>query len=299
MDNEPSNLVAVSKADPDEEVLLLHANTIFESRRIRLPTHSVKGTVYDLTKLASEEHLPRHIQFVWHGVNDKANLRQFLASDVQWGEIDVIAVSESGQLILSHDPPRRRRQDNMFGLLPFEEAFDKLVASGKSVKIDIKGDAATFDAVFAAVEEAEIDHSRLWFNGKIETLGEAAIRKLSETFSSSVVQCPVDFLVPLMSASPTKALDVLLMMKDWGVNRVSVKWETASDGTVLDLLDKWGFDVNIYNVPDLKSFLRAVLLEPRSITSDFNLPNWHYYGRGSGEAGLLYEYSMRRVRQAI
>ena len=299
VDNEPSNLVAVSKADPDQEVLLLHANTVFESKGTRLPVHSVKGTVYDLTNLASEEHLPGHIQFVWHGVNDKANLRQFLASNVQWCEIDVRLASKSGQLILSHDPLRRRRQDDMSRLLAFEEVFDKVVASGKSIKIDIKENSATFEAVLAAVQEAEMDHSRLWFNGKIETLGEAAIRKLSRAFPSSVVQCPVDFLVPLISTSPTKALDVLVMMKDWGVNRVSVTWETANDGISFHLLDKWGFDVNIYNVPGLESFLRAILLEPRSITSDFNFPKWQYYGRGSGEAGSFHEYSIRRDRQDV
>ena len=41
-------------------------------------------------------------------------------------------------------------------------------------------------------------------------------------------------------------------------------------------LDEWGFEVNIYNVPDLESFLKAVILQPKSITSDFNFPEWHY-----------------------
>ena len=59
-------------------------------------------------------------------------------------------------------------------------------------------------------------------------------------------------------------------------------------------MDQWGFEVNIYNVPDLEAFLQAVLLMPRSITSDFNFPEWHYYGRGSGHNNMHYEYSMRK-----
>ena len=51
-----------------------------------------------------------------------------------------------------------------------------------------------------------------------------------------------------------------------------------------------------YNVPDLKSFLQAVLLMPRSITSDFNFPKWHYYGRGSGQDSEHYEYSVHKTR---
>jgi hypothetical protein len=47
--------------------------------------------------------------------------------------------------------------------------------------------------------------------------------------------------------------------------------------------DQFEFDVNIYDVPDLETFLKTVLLMPRSVTSDFNFPKWHYFGRGSGK----------------
>ena len=67
---------------------------------------------------------------------------------------------------------------------------------------------------------------------------------------------------------------------------------------LFDQMDRWGFEVNIYNVTDLESFLQAVLLMPHSVTSDYNFPKWHYYGQGSGEKGEHYEYSMRKVYQA-
>jgi hypothetical protein len=66
---------------------------------------------------------------------------------------------------------------------------------------------------------------------------------------------------------------------------------------VLDRIDRLGFDVNIYNVPDLDSFLKAVLLMPRSITADFNFPKWHYFGRGSGEGLKHYKYSLKKISQ--
>ena len=59
-------------------------------------------------------------------------------------------------------------------------------------------------------------------------------------------------------------------------------------------MDAWGFEVNIYGVFDLETFLQAVLLMPQSITSDFNFPKWHYYGRGAGQKGTHYEYSMQK-----
>jgi hypothetical protein len=41
----------------------------------------------------------------------------------------------------------------------------------------------------------------------------------------------------------------------------------------------------VYGVEDLESFLEAALLVPSSVTADFNFPDWHYFGRGSGNGG--------------
>jgi hypothetical protein len=43
-------------------------------------------------------------------------------------------------------------------------------------------------------------------------------------------------------------------------------------------------------VPDHESFLQAVLQLPRSLTADFNFPEWNYYGRGSGERRRYHRY---------
>ena len=50
--------------------------------------------------------------------------------------------------------------------------------------------------------------------------------------------------------------------------------------------------MNIYAVPDLEAFLQAALLLPRSLTADFNFPQWHYFGRGSGERRDYYQYRL-------
>lgn len=62
---------------------------------------------------------------------------------------------------------------------------------------------------------------------------------------------------------------------------------------LLNQLDEWNFDVNVYNVPDLESFLKAALLRPKSITADFNFPKWNYFGRGSGQNWEHDEYARR------
>jgi len=298
IDNEPDNLTAVAKCDPNHEILLLHANTIFESKRARLPSRSVRGKKYDLTELISENTLPQRVQFVWHGVNDMSNLRQFLTSDIRWLECDVHIDPTGNQLILRHDSftetPLKENED----WLTLNKLLAQVKKHSKLVKLDLKAGGILIDKILDLVNKYEFEDEHLWFNGNVERLQEHRIRQLAEAHPKAIVQCPVDFLAPLICSAPMKAKEILDMFTTWGVNRFSISWQTNDMRQLFDQMDRWGFEVNIYNVTDLESFLQAVLLMPHSVTSDYNFPKWHYYGQGSGEKGEHYEYSMRKVYQA-
>jgi hypothetical protein len=101
-----------------------------------------------------------------------------------------------------------------------------------------------------------------------------------EPFPGAIMQCPVDALGYLIMSSPSEARRYLSMYSRWGINRFSVNWKTSESRRLIIQLQNWGYDVNIYNVPDLESFLQATLLLPRSITSYFNFPKWFYKGIG-------------------
>ena len=60
VDNEPENLMAVSEADPDGGILLLHADTIFKSDVSSVPARAVKGKVYDFKRLVAERRPQSH-----------------------------------------------------------------------------------------------------------------------------------------------------------------------------------------------------------------------------------------------
>ncbi len=75
VDNEPDNLAAVADVDPHKQVLLLHADTIFKSKRRSLPANSVSGTIFDFSELMRNGGVPEHIQFVWHNVNRRSDIR--------------------------------------------------------------------------------------------------------------------------------------------------------------------------------------------------------------------------------
>ena len=273
VDNEPENLAAVSAMEDAEEIMLLHADTLFESARSRLPRTTVSGDTYDITELAYADALPSHVQFVWHGVRDDRSLAEFVESGVQWCEVDVRTDPVTDRLVLTSKPIDDTLPVNLTSL---DDVLDAVVQSERSIKLDIRENGRTLDALVLEIQARRIPQDRLWFSANIDDLGEQGFRRLRQTFPDAVVQCPVDFMAPLILSMPAQAKEILDSLCQWGINRVSVKWDNLARRQVLDSLENWGYEVNIYNVPDLESFLKAALLLPTSLTADFDSPSWPY-----------------------
>ncbi len=267
IDNEPANLEAVADMEDADEVLLLHADTLFESARSRLPRTTVSGDTYDITELASPEELPRHVQFVWHGVNDRDNLSRFLGSDVQWCEAAVRTDPATGSLVLNLDPINEAVPND---LMELAELLDSCYELGRSVKLDIMENDLTLSNLIKEIRSRGRHSPQLWFSANVNVLGEEGFKTLRSEFPDSIVQCPVDFIAPLILAMPDEARIILSTVTDWGVSRVSINWKNLLRRQVLDALESWGYEINIYNIPDLESFLKAALLLPTSLTADFS-----------------------------
>jgi hypothetical protein len=290
VDNEPAVIAALAEADASKEILFLQAQTLSESRRVPTP-RTVRGHSYDLTALVAEGDLPHHVQLVWHGVNDEANVRQFLGSRVHWAECDARR-DPLGRIVLRHDSFERTPWSRSEPVFLLDDFLARLHEYGRGVKLDMKeGDAILAD-VLAAVDTHGFHDVDLWFNGRIEALGEDGIRGIVSARPDAIVQCPVDFLAPLVLAAPEHACDTIKLLMSWGVNRFSVSWAGEHARVLLDSLEDFGCEVNLYAVPDLEAFLRAALMLPTSITTDFNFPAWHYFGRGAGEQHKYHRYKV-------
>lgn len=290
IDNEPRILEALTDEADEADLLLLHADTIFESRSSTMPRRIIQGRDYALAELVpGEEALPRHVQLVWHGVNDPANLLEFISSGVFWAEIDV-RDDPSGELILRHDSFETTPALPNEEWLIYEDALEELANSGAGIKLDIKGGIDVLDRVLKSVAWWQLPDDRLWFNGNIESIGEEGFRRIRAAHPTAIVQCPIGWLNPLLKAAPDEARRLLGLLAGWGMTRLSVDWEDANARSLLEQLSGWGYEINFYGVPDLEGFLEAVVLLPRSVTSDFNFPQWDYYGLGSGRSGRLLTY---------
>ena len=253
--------------DGAEDMLLLHADTLFESARSRLPGSTISGDTYDLTELASPGALPQHVQFVWHGVNDHASLARFIESGVQWCEVPVRAEPTTGSLVLNRDPID---DEQPIDVVELSELIDVVIESGRSVKLDIMENGPTLDALTTTINGRGSRLEDMWFSSSVDVLGERGFRRLHNEYPGAVIQCAADFLAPLIPAMPDDASRILSSMSSWGVNRLSISWDTLFRRQVVDALEGWGYEINIYNIPDLESFLKAALLLPMSLTADFS-----------------------------
>lgn len=287
VDNEPENLRAMAASDPTGEILFLHADTIFRSQRLH-QDRSIAGRSYRLRELVPERGFPGRVEFVWHGVNDEVNLGRFLGSEVRWAEIDVRR-DPAGRLVLRHDAfdetPWRRDEPTLLAA----NVLHQLEAAGRSVKLDLKEGGSTLAEALELVDAIGMGGDRVWLNAELPALGQLGFESLRERFPRSTISAPVDFLVPLMLASETATDHTLRLLRGWGVSRLSLRWSPLVR-RLLDDLEARGWEVNLYGVPDLEAFLEASLLLPTSITADFNFPEWRYFGRGSGERGVVHRY---------
>lgn len=293
VDNEPENIVHMLEADKEGEILFLHADTTFLSRSAGTP-RTVRGRHYELARLIPEREIGERVTLVWHGVNDVGNLRQFLASPVYWCECDVRR-DPRDRLVLRHDsfertPWRRDEPCLMLDLL-----LSEIGNSGKAIKLDLKEGGEPLERVLECLGQQGFSDDRLWFNGEIGNIGQFDFRRLALVHPGAILQCSVDFLGPLAVAVPNEARRLIDMLREWGITRFSIAWRNQNRGALTDLIEGLGHEINLYGVSDLESFLRAALMLPRSLTADFNFPQWQYYGHGSGEGRAYHDYELHRA----
>jgi hypothetical protein len=296
VDHDPAVIRALAEADETGDILFLHTQTTSPSPRLTGP-RTAAGRHFELTALVGEDDLPDQVQLVWHGINDEINLREFLSSKVHWGELDV-RHDPRQRLVLRHDSFERTPCTRDEPLLTLAAALEAFAGHARGVKLDLKPGTGVVDDVLGLLAGHGFDNNRLWFNASIEAIGDEGFRRLRSAYPGAIVQCPVDFLAPLVLAAPRQARAVLQMLAGWGISRFSVAWGRESTRSLVRQLEEWGYEVNLYAVPNHESFLQAMLLMPRSVTADFNFPEWNYYGRGSGERRRYHRYPKRSTTAA-
>jgi hypothetical protein len=271
VDHEPDNLLAVSKIDPGHEILLLHADTIFNSNEDDLPERAVTGQGYDIASLVSEKTLPRHVQLVWSCRGNRERFLRFLETGIAWVGLGPYSFP------FHREMGRRPGQD-----IAEDECLSLIKGRGKKLKIDL-GESGFFagDAI-RIIRDHGFEDSDVWFAAESAALSEVGFRILRDLYPSAIIECPIDSLAPALLQTPRWAREALVRLADWGINRFSIDWRTPGQRRILHLLKRWDFETGVNHPGDLESFLQAVLLMPHSVTSDFSFARW-YEGKMTGK----------------
>jgi phosphoglycolate phosphatase-like HAD superfamily hydrolase len=278
VDDEAENIAAMADLDYRGRILFLHADTMFRDETRRIP-RTVRGETYALPNLIDAEELSERATFVWHGLNNWKSLGHFLSSDIRWGECDV-RFDPHYRIVLRREPFDTRPWAVEDRHMSLDDCISAFLGEDRGLKLDLKEGGVLVDRVLRMLESYGLTGERLWFNGDIDSLGESGFTQIAETFPDATLQCPVDFMTPLFRAVPDEARRLCELFASWGIQRFSLEWSGAGVVPILEMLESWGYETNIYGIPDLESFLRAALLLPTSLTSDFNFPAWY---RGAAE----------------
>jgi hypothetical protein len=268
VDNEPENLAAVHDYDLRNEILLLHADTIFESARDALPRRAVSGREWQVGTIVRERGLPEHVELVWRGLDSAADLERFTASKLRWAELDVRVDPVKRGLVVSRVPLELRSRSDA-DPLRLRDTIELLCAGERAVKLQLRDAAECLPLLESELAGLDLDSDQLAFAGPLDELGEKGFRALRRSHPESVLQCPVDFLAPLFPLLPDHALRILESLREFGIDRFGIDWRAPHARRMATELTRLDFEIELSAVPDLESFLGAALLLPRSISADF------------------------------
>ncbi|MCE7736475.1 MAG: hypothetical protein GPJ54_16460 [Candidatus Heimdallarchaeota archaeon] len=269
VDNEPANLKVIEDVIGDPNILLLHADTMFGSSRELIPERSVIGREYQFSDIVEPKLLPKHISFVWNGVNNDLILDAYINSNVFWAELDVRRHPLTRDLVLRHaafDTPAFQDQ-NLFRL---KDMLNRLKPIDKGIKIVLKEDEGLLDEVIEILLAVQIASDKLWFDIIFEVFYEEGLKHIRDCFPHTIISTRVDFLVPLMSQFPMYVADILDKLSHQGINQYSISFNTYNKEIFTEKMDEWGFDVNIRDIYTFEEFLQAILFLPTSIVSTFD-----------------------------
>lgn len=281
VDNEPGNLEAVAAADGTDGVLLLHADTLFETRRDRLPAGSVSGSSYRVRSVATGDRLPRRVRYTWQAVNDRRSLRRFLDSRVGWAELDVRPGRSGERPALGPATRASGPADRGWRPLSLEEALDAIFGRRRSVKLHLHGGADLAARVAESVRGHGVGADRVAFRVEPGRAGGTVVEHLAGAFPEAWIEATAGEVGDAIFDRPGRARDRLKRWRSMGVTALSLSCDAPALGAVIDQLRDIGLGVDVHGAADAGTFLRAALLLPDSVTARFGGPGWSADGGAS------------------
>jgi hypothetical protein len=270
LDNEPENLHAVSEMDPERDILLLHADTLFKSSPSMLPGQAVSGSVYDTTHFRLHGFSTNRVEYAWRCNFERKAFSQFIGSNIGWLQMD---------LKYLFDPLQGMAVPRSDRFLP-SQIFSYAQKNGKGIKTNIHIEYGSYLVlkVLETIDRLGMDPSLKRYCIGPEELRAGCFSWLRDMYPSSIIEFSIDHLVNAVIKESRKTKGFLEMLNGLGIRRFSIKWR--NDGLqrdVVSLLHEWGFELHVDNVGDFRDFLQAAALAPCSLTVSPSSDDWKYF----------------------
>lgn len=271
IDNEPENLAAIDKSEYSEDMLLLHANNILETRNRPLPDGTVSGEKYHITRLLRGQPGSDRITFIRDGLTSSVTLENFKTSPIYWGNLTVRRRHDGENFVLRQQSYNKKPPNNESNRLSLNRAVEILEGCEKGLMFDLKFESDHLYQFINQLDDQDLKENSLGFSIELGLLGRDDINRIQQAFPESRIQLSVNFLSDVILGDPAKA-KILLdeIQKGWKIDELSVNWQVFNKERLLDQLREWGFEINIRNVPNLEQFLQSALLLPDTITANIN-----------------------------
>jgi phosphoglycolate phosphatase-like HAD superfamily hydrolase len=271
IDDDPNAIAAMRTACGSEPVLYLLASQLLNARR-RVGPGVVQGSSWDVTRLAPDFDLPRHVRLVWDGVDRDDAIDEFLRRPIHVAACTV-RVDPCGRLVARREAYEDVAWHPGEPTVSLEHVATRVIGGQRGLRVRLAVDPEELPRVFDALQPYADVADALWLSAPLERLRERGFRRLAERFPRATIECAVDFVEPLAAAFPEAALEALDRLRAAGINCFSVSWAKARQrGLAARMLD-WGLAVNVDDVRNFEDYLQAALLTPRSVTYAFSANN--------------------------
>lgn len=265
IDNEPDMLDAIEKMEGADEILLLHAGSLFNHRRANIPARAIKENVYDLAELVRAQKIPRHIQLVWENVHDNESMQKFLASNVQWADIsDLINRIFYSRKFWTNDSKQNEEISRQ------EHLLRSMLDNAKGARLDLASEFIDVKSYIEIIKQFGFRSDQLWFRISLERFRGDDVRRLATIFPDAAIECQVDSLSTMLAEQSAKMDEIVERYQGWGINRFGISWVDRRNRPLQQWLDDTGRDVVLNHVFGFDAFLQSVLTAPRTIVSDFS-----------------------------
>ncbi|QDU68710.1 hypothetical protein [Engelhardtia mirabilis] len=228
------------------------------------PTATVRaGVVHPAGAEAAEGSEPRPAppEVTWRGVGTREDLDAFLGSTVRWAEIPIRRGGQ-GDVVLAGEDGFQPSLDEVLGVL---------AQCNKGARLRLDSDPRLRARVLRILVQSGFSNQDLRLAAEPLSGASIGFQELADACPGALLECPLDFLGPVLAIDPLAARALVESLTSQGVGRFLLARGGGDRLAVSAALRSWGQRYDVGNIEDLGGLLEVFREGPSGLTTDFGL----------------------------